>query len=44
VAVAGLLTWQVVDFAYSDIGGAPTLVMAVTLGLALTWATNGWPR
>ncbi|GAA2402886.1 O-antigen ligase family protein [Nonomuraea africana] len=44
VVVAGLLTWQMVDFAYSDIGGAPTLVMAVMLGLALTWATDGWPR
>ncbi|MEV0389379.1 O-antigen ligase family protein [Nonomuraea sp. NPDC050643] len=33
---AGLLAWQLVDFAYGDIGGAPTLVMSVALGLALS--------
>ncbi|WP_336204087.1 O-antigen ligase family protein [Nonomuraea sp. LPB2021202275-12-8] len=36
LAAAGLVTWQIVDFAYSDIGGAPTLVMSVALGLVLS--------
>ncbi|WP_346114515.1 O-antigen ligase family protein [Nonomuraea maheshkhaliensis] len=37
---AGLLTWQIVDFCYGDIGGAPTLVMSVALGLALSLVTR----
>ncbi|MFE3454151.1 O-antigen ligase family protein [Nonomuraea sp. NPDC059194] len=44
LVVTGLLTWVIVDFAYSDIGGAPTLVTAVTLGVALSWACGGWKR
>ncbi|GIH89778.1 hypothetical protein Psi01_04080 [Planobispora siamensis] len=38
LAVTGFLTWQLVDFAYSDIGGPPTVVMSVLLGVALWWA------
>ncbi|GGK58027.1 hypothetical protein Ppa06_16400 [Planomonospora parontospora subsp. parontospora] len=44
LVVAGFLTWQLVDFAYSDIGGAPTLVMAVMLGATLRWASAGAPE
>ncbi|MEU7899835.1 O-antigen ligase family protein [Nonomuraea sp. NPDC049152] len=42
LVVSGLLTWLIVDFAYSDIGGAPTLVTALVLGFALSWASGGW--
>ncbi|MGW5686433.1 O-antigen ligase family protein [Nonomuraea sp. NPDC003754] len=44
LVVAGLLTWVSVDFAYSDIGGLPTLVTAVVLGVGLSWAAGGWAR
>ncbi|MEV5501285.1 O-antigen ligase family protein [Nonomuraea fuscirosea] len=40
LVAAGLLTWQLVDFCYGDIGGAPTLVMSVALGLALSLVTR----
>ncbi|MEV5896298.1 O-antigen ligase family protein [Nonomuraea fuscirosea] len=40
LVAAGLLTWQLVDFCYGDIGGAPTLVMSVALGLALSLVTH----
>jgi O-antigen ligase len=43
LVAAGFLTWQLVDFAYSDIGGAPTLVMSVMLGVTLRWAASGAP-
>ncbi|MBG0813273.1 O-antigen ligase family protein [Planomonospora sp. ID82291] len=43
LVATGFLTWQLVDFAYSDIGGAPTLVMSVMLGAALRWASAGAP-
>ncbi|TDC06042.1 O-antigen ligase domain-containing protein [Nonomuraea longispora] len=36
VIAAGLLTWQLADFVYGDIGGPPTLVMSVVLGLVLS--------
>ncbi|MEU7281926.1 O-antigen ligase family protein [Streptomyces sp. NPDC045431] len=34
----GLLVWQLVDFAYADIGGPSTVLTAVALGLAARWA------
>jgi O-antigen ligase len=34
----GLLIWQLVNFGYSDIGGVPTVLTAVVLGLAAWWA------
>lgn len=38
MVVTGFLTWQVANFSYADIGGPPTLVMSVMLGMALWWA------
>ncbi|GAA3444400.1 membrane protein [Planomonospora venezuelensis] len=44
LVAVGFLTWQLTDFAYSDIGGPSTLVMSVMLGTALWWAaTDGSP-
>lgn len=37
----GLLVWQLVDFAYADIGGPSTVLTAVCLGLAAWWALSG---
>jgi hypothetical protein len=36
--VPGLLVWQLIDFAYADIGGPSTVLTAVMLGLAATWS------
>ncbi|WP_443059756.1 O-antigen ligase family protein [Streptomyces sp. NBC_00498] len=36
----GLLTWQLVDFVYSDIGGPSTVLTAVVFGLAAWWALS----
>ncbi|MBG0828116.1 O-antigen ligase family protein [Planomonospora sp. ID67723] len=44
LTAVGFLTWQLTDFAYSDIGGPPTLVMSVMLGITLWWATAAGPR
>lgn len=33
-ALVGLLTWQLVDFLYADIGGTTTVLVSVVLGLA----------
>jgi O-antigen ligase len=33
-ALLGLLTWQLVDFLYADIGGTTTVLVSVVLGLA----------
>ncbi|MDT0492390.1 O-antigen ligase family protein [Streptomyces sp. NPDC012600] len=40
VAVA-LMTWQCVNFLYSDIGGPTTVLGGVILGLAAWWALDG---
>ncbi|MEU9336753.1 O-antigen ligase family protein [Streptomyces sp. NPDC048290] len=40
----GLLTWQLTDFCYADIGGPATVLTAVCLGLAAWWALLGAPR
>ncbi|MFD0315098.1 O-antigen ligase family protein [Streptomyces flavalbus] len=37
----GLLTWQLTDFAYADIGGPSTVLTAVTFGVAAWWALVG---
>ncbi|MET7284469.1 O-antigen ligase family protein [Streptomyces sp. NPDC005573] len=34
----GLLLWQLVDFAYADIGGPSTVLTAVCFGLVARWA------
>jgi O-antigen ligase len=34
----GLLVWQLVDFAYADIGGPSTVLTAVVFGLTAWWA------
>ncbi|MFE5815695.1 O-antigen ligase family protein [Streptomyces sp. NPDC056479] len=40
--VCGLLLWQLVNFAYADIGGPSTIITAVCFGLASWWAlTDG---
>lgn len=36
----GLLTWQLVDFVYSDIGGPSTVLTSVVFGLAAWWALS----
>ncbi|MCA1221756.1 O-antigen ligase family protein [Streptomyces sp. 8L] len=38
VLVCGLLVWQLIDFAYADIGGPSTVLTAVMLGLAAAWS------
>ncbi|MBD0711672.1 MULTISPECIES: O-antigen ligase family protein [unclassified Streptomyces] len=38
LVATGLLAWQLVDFAYADIGGPSTVLMSVVLGLAAWWA------
>lgn len=40
LAVAGLLGWQLVDFAYADIGGPSTVLAAMMLGLSAWWALH----
>ncbi len=38
---AGLLIWQLIDFAYADIGGPSTVLTAVVFGLAAWWSLVG---
>ncbi|MFJ8029953.1 O-antigen ligase family protein [Streptomyces sp. NPDC096032] len=40
----GLLVWQLVDFAYADIGGPSTVLTAVCFGLVAWWALVGGDR
>ncbi|NUR85554.1 MAG: O-antigen ligase family protein [Nonomuraea sp.] len=40
---AGWLTWQLTDFLYADIGGAPTVIMSIMLGLTVSWAVRARP-
>ncbi|SED04146.1 O-antigen ligase [Streptomyces sp. 2231.1] len=40
----GLLVWQLVDFAYADIGGPSTVLTAVCIGLVAWWALVGGDR
>jgi O-antigen ligase len=37
----GLLTWQLIDFMYADIGGPSTVLTAVVFGLAAWWSLVG---
>ncbi|MBO7941342.1 O-antigen ligase family protein [Streptomyces antibioticus] len=37
----GLLTWQLTDFAYADIGGPSTVLTAVLLGVGAWWGLVG---
>ncbi|MFD8615110.1 O-antigen ligase family protein [Streptomyces sp. NPDC059631] len=39
----GLLLWQLVDFAYGDIGGPSTVLTALSFGLVAWWATAAEP-
>ncbi|MFF5974099.1 O-antigen ligase family protein [Streptomyces sp. NPDC012769] len=34
----GVLSWQLIDFLYADIGGPSTVLMSVVLGLAAWWS------
>ncbi|MFJ3581393.1 O-antigen ligase family protein [Streptomyces sp. NPDC090127] len=34
----GLLSWQLIDFFYADIGGPSTVLLSVVLGLAAWWS------
>ncbi|MFD0370389.1 O-antigen ligase family protein [Streptomyces sp. NPDC127114] len=38
LVAAGLLSWQLVDFFYADIGGPSTVLMSVVFGLAAWWS------
>ncbi|MFJ9242401.1 O-antigen ligase family protein [Streptomyces sp. NPDC101776] len=37
----GLLTWQLIDFMYADIGGPSTVLTAVVFGVAAWWSLVG---
>ncbi|MEW2285550.1 O-antigen ligase family protein [Streptomyces sp. NPDC047841] len=41
LVACGLLVWQLVDFAYADIGGPSTVLTAVCFGLVAWWALIG---
>ncbi|GAA3820393.1 O-antigen ligase family protein [Streptomyces phyllanthi] len=38
LVACGLLVWQLIDFAYADIGGPSTVLAAVCFGLTAWWA------
>ncbi|MEU6980188.1 MULTISPECIES: O-antigen ligase family protein [unclassified Streptomyces] len=38
LVAVGVLTWQLIDFFYADIGGPSTVLMSVVLGLAAWWS------
>ncbi|MEU3858338.1 O-antigen ligase family protein [Streptomyces sp. NPDC028722] len=44
LVACGLLVWQLVDFAYADIGGPSTVLTAVCFGLVAWWALGGADR
>ncbi|MEV6290063.1 O-antigen ligase family protein [Streptomyces sp. NPDC051896] len=41
LVACGLLIWQLVDFAYADIGGPSTVLTAVCFGMAGWWGLSG---
>ncbi|MEV8560279.1 O-antigen ligase family protein [Streptomyces sp. NPDC051917] len=41
LVACGLLVWQLVDFAYADIGGPSTVLTAVCFGMAGWWGLSG---
>ncbi|MEV0447736.1 O-antigen ligase family protein [Streptomyces sp. NPDC050600] len=38
LVAVGVLSWQLIDFFYADIGGPSTVLMSVVLGLAAWWS------
>ncbi|MFJ9706812.1 O-antigen ligase family protein [Streptomyces sp. NPDC101234] len=44
LVACGLLIWQLVDFAYADIGGPSTVLTAVVFGVVAWWALVGAER
>ncbi|MFD9000413.1 O-antigen ligase family protein [Streptomyces sp. NPDC059582] len=44
LVACGLLVWQLVDFAYADIGGPSTVLTAVCFGLVARWALAAGER
>ncbi|MYW63783.1 hypothetical protein GTY65_06770 [Streptomyces sp. SID8379] len=40
LVACGLLTWQLIDFVYADIGGPSTVLTGVVFGLAAWWALS----
>ncbi|WP_329116688.1 O-antigen ligase family protein [Streptomyces sp. NBC_01353] len=40
----GLLSWQLIDFFYADIGGPSTVLMSVVFGLAAWWSLSAVKR
>ncbi|GHJ39987.1 O-antigen ligase [Streptomyces sp. TS71-3] len=40
LVACGLLIWQLMDFAYADIGGPSTVLTAVVLGVAAWWGVG----
>ncbi|MEU3687368.1 O-antigen ligase family protein [Streptomyces narbonensis] len=38
LVASGLLSWQLIDFFYADIGGPSTVLMSVVFGLAAWWS------
>ena len=43
VAAVGSITWTLVSFLYSDIGGQSTVLMSVLLGVSMWWAVRPRP-
>ncbi|MET7474285.1 O-antigen ligase family protein [Streptomyces sp. NPDC005648] len=41
LAACGLLVWQLIDFAYADIGGPSTVLTAVVFGVVAWWSLVG---
>ncbi|MFC8512490.1 O-antigen ligase family protein [Streptomyces sp. NPDC057257] len=41
LVACGLLIWQLIDFAYADIGGPSTVLTAVVFGVVAWWALVG---
>ncbi|MFD4377123.1 O-antigen ligase family protein [Streptomyces sp. NPDC058486] len=44
LVAGGLLSWQLIDFFYADIGGPSTVLMSVVFGLAAWWALAPRPE
>ncbi|HEX2773057.1 MAG TPA: hypothetical protein VHN18_11595, partial [Micromonosporaceae bacterium] len=39
----GALSWTLLNFLFNDIGGQPTVLVSVPIGLALWWAAQPPP-
>jgi hypothetical protein len=44
LGLTGLAVWQLVQFAYGDLGGASSLVTSLNIGLAAWWGLEQRPR